>query len=120
MRNRFAAVAWAAVLALTGTASLTGCGSKATASESGTITLTNVSYDPTRELYVSYNEAFKKYYKETKGIDVEIKAATPSILGLFDINVFSGLSMYLPCDGSANLDNFYKTLAWNAATGLVE
>lgn len=38
-----------------------------------TVTLLNVSYDPTRELYQDYNEAFKKHWKETKGEDVEIK-----------------------------------------------
>ena len=27
-------------------------------------TLTNVSYDPTRELYANYNEVFKKHWKE--------------------------------------------------------
>ena len=47
-------------------------------------------------------------------------AAISTVLNLFDIVNFCGLSMYLPCDGSANLDNFYKTLAWNRATGLVE
>ena len=36
------------------------------------VTLTNVSYDPTRELYQSYNEAFAKYYKEKTGVEVEI------------------------------------------------
>ncbi|MBP1591750.1 MAG: sulfate ABC transporter substrate-binding protein [Oscillospiraceae bacterium] len=34
--------------------------------------IVNVSYDPTRELYVNYNEAFKKYYKDKTGNDVEI------------------------------------------------
>ena len=28
-----------------------------------TVTLLNVSYDPTRELYVDYNAAFTKYWK---------------------------------------------------------
>jgi sulfate transport system substrate-binding protein len=28
--------------------------------------LTNVSYDPTRELYEAYNQAFQKYWQETK------------------------------------------------------
>lgn len=37
-----------------------------------TITLTNVSYDPTRELYQAYNKAFVKYYKEKTGVNVEI------------------------------------------------
>ena len=38
----------------------------------------------------------------------------------FEIKVFSGLSMYLPANGSGYLDNFYKTLAWNKATKLVD
>ncbi len=36
------------------------------------VEITNVSYDPTRELYVQYNDAFATYYKEEKGIDVTI------------------------------------------------
>lgn len=34
--------------------------------------LTNVSYDPTRELYREYNEAFAAHWKETTGRDVTI------------------------------------------------
>ena len=37
------------------------------------ITLLNVSYDPTRELYVDYNAAFSKYWKAKTGQDVTIK-----------------------------------------------
>ena len=40
--------------------------------------------------------------------------------GGFAINIYSGLSMYLPCKGSAYLDNYYRTLDWNKATSLVE
>ncbi len=36
------------------------------------VTLLNVSYDPTRELYVDYNAAFAKYWKEKTGQDVKI------------------------------------------------
>lgn len=36
------------------------------------ITLTNVSYDPTRELYQAYNELFAQHWKELSGQDVEI------------------------------------------------
>jgi sulfate/thiosulfate-binding protein len=36
-------------------------------------TLLNVSYDPTRELYEDYNEAFAAYWKEKTGEDVEIQ-----------------------------------------------
>jgi sulfate/thiosulfate-binding protein len=37
------------------------------------VTLLNVSYDPTRELYVEYNAAFAKHWKATTGQDVTIK-----------------------------------------------
>ena len=38
-----------------------------------TIELLNVSYDPTRELYVDYNAAFAKYWKDKTGDDVVVK-----------------------------------------------
>ncbi len=47
------------------------------------------------------------------------KAATPSFIGSFDIEVFSGLSMFLPSDGGDRLKEFYRTLEWNMDTGLV-
>ncbi len=37
-----------------------------------TVTLLNVSYDPTRELYADYNAAFAKYWKAKTGQDVKI------------------------------------------------
>ncbi|MRD45716.1 sulfate ABC transporter substrate-binding protein [Caenimonas koreensis DSM 17982] len=37
------------------------------------VTLLNVSYDPTRELYVDFNQAFAKYWKAKTGQDVTIK-----------------------------------------------
>jgi sulfate transport system substrate-binding protein len=39
------------------------------------ISLLNVSYDPTRELYQEYNVAFAKYWKGKTGDDVTIKAS---------------------------------------------
>ena len=51
---------------------------------------------------------------------ISYKAATPSFMGDFDITTYSGLSMYLPCDGTDYLDNFYKRLRWNEDTGLVQ
>ncbi len=38
----------------------------------GAVTLLNVSYDPTRELYVDYNAAFAKYWKGKTGQDVKV------------------------------------------------
>ena len=56
-----------------GSASASGSGSSAAASSAGSATkLTNVSYDPTRELYAAYNNLFRGYYKEKTGTDVEI------------------------------------------------
>jgi len=37
------------------------------------IELLNVSYDPTRELYVEYNAAFAKYWKEKTGANVIVR-----------------------------------------------
>lgn len=51
------------------------------------------------------------------------KAATPSFMkrsGGFEVEVYSGLSMYLPSNGNKELSKYYKTLSWNEATGLVE
>ena len=45
---------------------LTGCGNR----ENNYII--NVSYDPTRELYESYNQLFTLHWKETTGKDIEI------------------------------------------------
>lgn len=40
------------------------------ASDADAVTIINVSYDPTRELYDEYNKAFAKHWKEEKGQDV--------------------------------------------------
>ncbi|MGM9937303.1 MAG: sulfate ABC transporter substrate-binding protein [Candidatus Ornithomonoglobus sp.] len=73
MKKRLLGIALASVLAVT---ALAGCGAgKETASEdtaAETVTLTNVSYDPTRELYAQYNEAFGAYWKDKTGQDVEV------------------------------------------------
>ena len=51
---------------------------------------------------------------------VLFKGHTPEFMNEFKIDVFSGFSMYLPCNGSSELNKFYKTLQWNMATALVE
>ena len=48
------------------------CGT-ATAADSGPISLLNVSYDPTRELYREINDAFAKRYRAEHGRPVAIK-----------------------------------------------
>ena len=66
MKKNILSLAAAAVLSAS--VFLTGCGS----SDSDTVTLTNVSYDPTRELYTAYNEIFAEHWKELTGQDVDI------------------------------------------------
>ncbi len=44
----------------------------ASAAHAAEVTLLNVSYDPTRELYVDYNQAFAKYWKGKTGQDVRV------------------------------------------------
>ena len=64
------------VVTIAGTlTSLTGCGIGKAADDvdySKSVEITNVSYDPTRELYASYNELFTKHWKELHGQDVSI------------------------------------------------
>ncbi len=48
------------------------------------------------------------------------KGHTPEFMSEFKITTFSGLSMYLPCNGGRELDKYYRTLSWNKATELVE
>lgn len=72
-------------LSLVFIAAFAGCGNKAEEAvlsenvegaagtgSSDKITITNVSYDPTRELYAKYNELFKNYYKDQYGKEVDV------------------------------------------------
>jgi len=56
-----------------GAAAAAGIALTALPSFAQSVTLLNVSYDPTRELYVDYNQAFAKYWKGKTGQDVAIK-----------------------------------------------
>jgi sulfate/thiosulfate-binding protein len=56
------AIAAAAALGLTGLPSI-----------AQPLQLLNVSYDPTRELYVEFNQAFAKYWKGKTGQDIAVK-----------------------------------------------
>jgi len=63
-RRSFAATLIAGVLAATALPAF---------AQPAPVTLLNVSYDPTRELYVEYNAAFAKHWKAKTGQDVTIK-----------------------------------------------
>ncbi len=89
--------------------------------QGGTVTLLNVSYDPTRELYQDYNAAFAKYWKAKTGQTVEIqqshggssKQARAVIDGLqadvvtlalaYDIDAISENAGLLPADWQKRL-----------------
>lgn len=58
MVKKIAVLSMAAILLI----GCTGCGSK----KSHVRTITNVSYDPTREFYEAYNPLFEKYYQEKR------------------------------------------------------
>lgn len=67
-RSFFRLPLWAATAAVLVTGTLTALPAAAQ-----TVNLLNVSYDPTRELYVEYNAAFAKYWKAKAGQDVSVK-----------------------------------------------
>ena len=87
----------------------------------GAVTLLNVSYDPTRELYKDFNEAFARSWKARTGQDVTIeqshggsgKQARAVIDGLaadvvtlalaYDIDAIAEKSQLLPSDWQAKL-----------------
>jgi len=91
--------------------------------QAGTITLLNVSYDPTRELYQDYNVAFAKYWKDKTGNDVQIqqshggssKQARAVIDGLeadvvtlalaYDIDAIAQNAKLLPANWQSRLPN---------------
>lgn len=87
------------------------------------ITLLNVSYDPTRELYAEYNEAFAKYWKGKTGDTVKIdqshggsgKQARSIIDGVpadvatlalgYDIDALNTKGDLIPADWQSRLPN---------------
>jgi len=87
------------------------------------ITLLNVSYDPTRELYADYNAAFAKYWKDKTGDNVTVnqshggsgKQARAVIDGLqadvvtlalaYDIDVIAEKARLLAKDWQSRLSN---------------
>ena len=59
------------LIALSAASALTGLATSVFAQQA--VSLLNVSYDPTRELYVEYNAAFAKHWKAKTGQDVTFK-----------------------------------------------
>jgi sulfate transport system substrate-binding protein len=111
---------------------IAGCGGATSATESdaassktaaSNVTLLNVSYDPTRELYANFNIAFARHWKEQTGQDVTIeqshggagKQARAVIDGLradvltlalsYDIDQISELTGLMPANWQSRLPN---------------
>jgi sulfate transport system substrate-binding protein len=111
----------------------------ATAAVAAPIQLLNVSYDPTRELYVAVNAAFAKSWKAQSGQDVTIrqshggsgKQARSVIDGLpadvvtlalaYDIDEISARAKLLPTNWQARLPNnsspYYSTIVFLVRKG---
>src|SRR6202165_1298582 len=62
----------AACLALCALTLLASCQGRSESANATRVTLLNVSYDPTRELYVDFNAAFARYWKAKTGQDVRV------------------------------------------------
>lgn len=67
-----AAVVALAVFGVTSCSKKNGAASGSAPAAGEKVTITNVSYDPTRELYASYNKVFAAHWKELSGQDVEV------------------------------------------------
>lgn len=67
---------------------------------------------------ISSEEEFSAFQTALDRV-VIFKDATPQFLG-HTVKKHSGLSVYLPESRDANVDQYYRTTAWNMATGLVE
>src|SRR6266571_5926167 len=97
--------------------------SAVTFAQDAPVTLLNVSYDPTRELYQDYNTAFAKYWKAKTGDTVTVKQshggsgkqarsvidgleADVVTLGLaYDIDSIADKAKLLPPDWQSRLPN---------------
>src|ERR1700710_839858 len=87
------------------------------------ITLLNVSYDPTRELYADFNTAFVKYWKDKTGDNITVqqsnggsgKQARSVIEGLpadvvtlalgYDVDALHDKAQLIPADWQKRLPN---------------
>ena len=63
---------WKSAVAVLAAVAATGSLTGVTTYAADSVSITNVSYDPTRELYEQYNKIFQKHWKEKTGQDVDI------------------------------------------------
>ena len=63
---------WKSAVAVLAAVAATGSLTGVTTYAADSVSITNVSYDPTRELYEQYNKIFQEHWKEKTGQDVDI------------------------------------------------
>ena len=85
---------WILVIAIVGIVLVAGSITHAQAPSS--VTILNVSYDPTRELYAEYNTAFAKYWKAKTGDDVVVKQSHGGVYVESALGAGSEFAVYLP------------------------
>lgn len=100
---------------------MAGCGRQTGASAGGEVTLLNVSYDPTRELYKDFNQAFAAHWKEKTGQTVTVNQShggsgkqAQGVIGgqqadvvtlalAYDVDAIAEQSGFLPADWQKRL-----------------
>src|SRR5215213_8070864 len=114
----------ACLLLLAALTGLTGCGSSSANLADGakpTVKITNVSYDPTRELYADVNKEFARHWLEEHGQAVEVtpshggsgaqaravidglKADVVTLAIAYDIDQIAEIAKLLPADWESRL-----------------
>jgi sulfate/thiosulfate transport system substrate-binding protein len=101
--------------------SVAGCG--ASTKSSNSLTLTNVSYDPTRELYVDFNKEFASHWLKETGQSIDfrpshggsgaqarsvidgLKADVVTLAIAYDIDQIAQIAKLLPADWQTRLPN---------------
>ena len=63
---------WKSAVAVLAAVAATGSLTGVTTYAADSVSITNVSYDPTRELYEQYNKIFQEHWKEKTGQDVDV------------------------------------------------
>jgi len=83
------------------------------------VTILNVSYDPTRELYTDFNKAFAAYWKAKTGADLTVRQShggsgkqARSVIDGLDADVVTLALAYDPQIGAALVPPFTDQILW--------
>jgi len=121
MKDRNSSRRFSWLLAAASCVLIAGCGGAGQNDGTGSVTLTNVSYDPTREFYREFNESFSAHWAAEHGVPVQVsmshggsgRQARTVIDGLqadvvtlalaADIDAIAGRTDLLPADWQGRL-----------------